>query len=441
MSLESTHILLNNESTNLKNKKLFNQILFNNFLSLFTIAVIWNALSFWVYLETNSLIITSIMAGLFGLFSLVTGLIWGILVDKYSNKVMMLASSIGSLVSFIIATLAYYSFGKSTLGISVLIGMVLIGVIFGNIRNIVLPTTVTTLFEENDRDKANGLVGIITGLSFTFSSVVSGLVIGYIGINGLLWSVIVITAITIIHTLSLSLVDKIKDQSNVKNKLFSIPEIKKTFQLITQIPGLFAIILFATINNLLAGVFSALVDPYGLSLVSVQTWGIVGIFFGLAFIIGGLLITKYGLGRSAIKAFFIANIISWIAASFIGLVSSIWLTLFCAMIYAIVAPVIEASEQTILQKIVPLEKQGSVFGFASSFESIASPISAFLVGPITQIIVAPFISRGFGELYIGRWFGTSQPRAIALVFFITGVIGIIFTLIAWRSRAAKILNS
>ena len=45
--------------------------------------------------------------------------------------------------------------------------------------------------------------------------------------------------------------------------------------MIRGVPGLPALIVFATFNNFLGGVFMALIDAYGLSLVSVEVWGLL----------------------------------------------------------------------------------------------------------------------------------------------------------------------
>jgi len=58
------------------------------------------------------------------------------------------------------------------------------------------------------------------------------------------------------------------------------------------------------------------------------------------------------------------------------------------------SPFAEASESTVLQKVVPYKKQGRVFGIAQSIESMAMPITALLIGPITQIIFIPLMSEG-----------------------------------------------
>jgi DHA3 family multidrug efflux protein-like MFS transporter len=49
-------------------------------------------------------------------------------------------------------------------------------------------------------------------------------------------------------------------------------DIRGTICIILSIPGLMAMIFFAMFNNFLGGVFMALMDAYGLSLVSVEIW-------------------------------------------------------------------------------------------------------------------------------------------------------------------------
>ncbi len=95
-------------------------------------------------------------------------------------------------------------------------------------------------------------------------------------------------------------------------------------------------------------------------------------------------------------------------------------------------PYAEAAEHTTLQKVVPFERQGRVFGFAQSVEQAASPLTAFLIGPLTQFIVIPFMTDGAGADAIGGWFGTGPARGIALVFTLAGLLGVVVTVLALR---------
>ncbi len=103
-------------------------------------------------------------------------------------------------------------------------------------------------------------------------------------------------------------------------------------------------------------------------------------------------------------------------------------------------PFIEATEQTIIQKVVPPERQGRVFGFAQSIEQAASPLTAFMIGPIAHFFFIPFMTTGAGVDLIGDWFGTGTGRGIALVFMAAGVIGLAVTLTAMRSNSYKLLS-
>jgi DHA3 family multidrug efflux protein-like MFS transporter len=90
---------------------------------------------------------------------------------------------------------------------------------------------------------------------------------------------------------------------------------------------------------------------------------------------------------------------------------------------------------------VPYERQGRVFGFAQSVEQAASPLTAFLIGPLTQFVAIPFMTSGAGAALIGGWFGVGPDRGMALVFCLTGVLGVMLTLAAFASRAYRELSA
>ena len=101
---------------------------------------------------------------------------------------------------------------------------------------------------------------------------------------------------------------------------------------------------------------------------------------------------------------------------------------------------IEASEQTFLQKIVPYEHQGKVFGFAQTIEQSVSPFVAFLIGSIAEFVFIPFMTIGAGVNLIGDWFGVGTGRGIALIFLIAGIVGLIISIVALKSRSYKLLS-
>ena len=422
--------------------KTFYQILVNTVLSNVTNMTVWFALIFFVYLETHSVTATSIISGIYLVMTASLGIWFGSLVDHNKKKKVLILSGVISLVIYIIGFIIYLIYPAETwknptsATLWIFNVLLLIGVIAGNIRSIAVPTLVTILIPENERAKANGLVGTAFGIAFLICSAISGLLVGAGGMYYVLILGVVMMILSILHLWFLDVPEKeivhLEHQSKV--------DLRGTFAVVAAIPGLLALILFSTINNFLGGTFMGLMDAYGLSLVSVETWGLLFAVISCGFIVGGLFISKYGLGKNPLIAMFAANIIIWVISAIFTIQPSVILLSVGMFIYISVVPFIEAAEQTILQKVVPHERQGRVFGFAQSVEQAASPLTTFLIGPIAETFFIPFMSTGAGVGLIGSWFGTGPDRGIALVFTVTGIIGLILTIVAMNSKYAQMLS-
>ncbi|MFD1142362.1 MFS transporter [Larkinella insperata] len=424
----------------------FYTLLANTLVASLTNSCVWYALTFWLYLETKSVVATSVMAGIYLGTVAFSGFFLGSLVDHYRKKAVMMGSSLFSLGFYLLALLLYSvtpasvfsNPGSLTLWTFILLG--LLGAIAGNVRTIAIATLVTLLIEEDQRDRANGLVGTANGVSFLVASLFSGLAIAFLGVYWMLVVAIVLTGLVVGHLWTVSIPESeivvaVPDQTTNPRRI----DIRGTLKAIQQIPGFLALIFFNTFNNFLGGVFMSLMDAYGLSLVSVQVWGILWGFLSLGFIVGGLVVSKKGLGSKPLKTLFVANIVMWTVCVFFTLQASIVLLSAGLFIYMCLIPVVEAAEQTIIQKLISPERQGRVFGFAQSVEQAASPITAFIIGPIAELIFIPFMTTGAGVELIGDWFGTGKDRGLALLFTVTGLIGLIITLLAMRSQSYHIL--
>jgi DHA3 family multidrug efflux protein-like MFS transporter len=212
-------------------------------------------------------------------------------------------------------------------------------------------------------------------------------------------------------------------------------------RIVRGVPGLLALILFGCFNNFLGGVFMALMDAYGLSLMKVQQWGLLWAFLSCAFILSGIVIARTGLGRNPLKTLLRVNFIMWSVAAVFTIQSSIVLLTIGCFIWMFLGPYAEASEHTTLQKVVPYERQGRVFGFAQSVEQAASPLTAFIIGPLTQFIFIPLMTTGAGADAIGDWYGRGPERGIALVFTVAGLVGLMATVLAFNSGYYRRLSA
>ncbi|HWQ12594.1 MAG TPA: MFS transporter [Roseiflexaceae bacterium] len=422
--------------------KAFYAILGNTLAAFLTNMFVWFAVTFWVYLETKSVIATSVMAGVYTVTVAVSGFFLGSLVDRYRKKTAMLLSSVGSLLLYVAACAIYVTSPPETFTdaaspvLWLFVILALFGALAGNIRSIAVSTLVTILIPEEIRDKANGMVGTSNGVAFLVASIFSGLAIGYLGMFWVLAFAIGLTALAIVHLWTIAIPERQVVHAVARAETI---DIRGTIGAIRLVPGLFGLIFFHTFNNFLGGIFMSLMDAYGLLLVSVQVWGALWGFLSLGFIVGGLAVARVGLGRSPLRTLFLANIVMWTICSIFTLQASIVLLTAGLFIWLCLIPAVEAAEQTILQKLIPPERQGRVFGFAQSVEQAASPITAFLIGPIAQFVFIPFMTTGAGVELIGGWFGTGTDRGLALLFTAAGLVGLIVTLLAMRSRSYRLL--
>lgn len=425
----------------------FHQILANNLVANVTNFTVWFAVTFWVFIETQSVFATGMIAGIFLLFTAGLGIWLGAIVDHNPKKLAMMGSSVVSGICYVAGLAmvllepdgAFANPYGAYLWVFILI--VMFGVIAGNIRSIALPTLVTILVPENERDKANGLVGMVSGIGFLTTSVISGFLVAYTGMLGVLTLCLVTTLLSFAHLAFVQLDDRRAPASAETPEEPKRVDIAGTIKVIAAVPGLFALIFFATFNNFLGGIFMALLDAYGLSLVSVEVWGLTFGVLSTAFIASGIIISKTGLGKNPLRTLLMVNAITWAVCCIFTVQASFWLLAAGCFVWMLLGPFAEAAEHTTLQKVVPLERQGRVFGFAQSVEQAASPLTAFLIGPLTQFVVIPFMTDGAGAQTIGSWFGTGPSRGIALVFTIAGFVGLLVTILAFNSRYYRELSA
>ncbi|MGH9085344.1 MAG: MFS transporter [Acidimicrobiales bacterium] len=422
-----------------RNLAVFRRLLLNTLVTGVTSTFLWFALTFWVYLETRSVVATGVIGGAFGLASAAIGPAFGTYVDHHRKHAALVLSTSVATACFVAATVLFVAIDAGTLlrlrspWFWLLVATTLLGSVAGQLRGIALSTCVTLLVPDDRRDRANGMVGTITGVSFAITSVFSGLVIGQLGMGWAYYAALALTVGALLHVRTIEIDEPAPDAEAAA----AAPhvDVHGAIDAIRAVPGLGMLIALAAFNNLLAGVFMALMDAYGLSLVSVETWGLLWGVISLAFIAGGMAVSRYGLGKVPLRAVLLGNLVNWTICSVFAVRSSIVALTIGMLVWLALIPVIEAAEQTVLQRAIPYERQGRVFGFAQLVENAAAPVTAFAIGPLAETTVMPFMTDGRGADAIGGWFGTGPERGLALMFTIAGLIGVAVTL--WARVSAS----
>jgi DHA3 family multidrug efflux protein-like MFS transporter len=316
-------------------------------------------------------------------------------------------------------------------------GVILFGSVIENMRNIALSTTVTLLIPVERHANANGLVGTVQGLAFIVTSVFSGLSVGLLGMGWTLVIAIALTGAALLHLLFLRIPEEAPHPEG--GKAASI-DLRGSIAAIRSAPGLFALIIFSTFNNLIGGVYMALMDPYGLELFPVELWGVVLGVTATGFIVGGLLVAKFGLGSNPVRTMLLVVVAMGVLGALFTIREWWWLYAAGIWLYMTLIPVVEAAEQTVIQKVVTFRRQGRVFGFAQAFESAAAPITAFLIAPIAEFVIIPYFRTDAGQASWAWLLGEGETRGIAVVFLVAGLVMVLLGLGAFLTRSYKLIS-
>ena len=81
----------------------FYHVLANNLVANITNYTVWFAITFWVYIETQSVFATGMIAGIYLILTAMSGIWFGSIVDHNSKRLVMLGSSVVSLIFYAIA--------------------------------------------------------------------------------------------------------------------------------------------------------------------------------------------------------------------------------------------------------------------------------------------------------------------------------------------------
>ncbi|BAU97129.1 multidrug resistance protein [Corynebacterium suranareeae] len=440
----------------------FHKVLLNTMLANVTTGFLFFAVVFWMYLSTGDVALTGIVSGIYMGLIAVCSIFFGTVVDHNFKKNVMVFSSTTTLIFYCLSAVVWvFWLDEDTLSIGntalwVFVSCILVGSIVEHMRNITLSTVVTLLVPEAERDKANGLVGAVQGVGFLVTSVIAGSAIGFLGMEVTLWICLALSLVALLHLLPIrinepEIITQEEAQLTLGDDTIPTPasdlsvvskgiDIKGSMKIILSVPGLLALILFASFNNLIGGVYSALMDPYGLELFSPQLWGLLLGLTSLGFIIGGAVISKTGLGKNPVRTLLLVNV----GVAFVGMLFAIrewwWLYILGIFIFMAITPAAEAAEQTILQRVVPFRQQGRVFGLAMAVEMAANPLSTVIVAILAEAYLIPWMAGPGAETFWGIILGDGTARGMALMFLASGAIMLVVVLLAFMSRSYRKLS-
>ena len=422
----------------------FIQVLVNTALANITTSFLWFALTFWVYIETQSVLATGIIGGAYMLFVAIFSMVFGTIVDRYRKHFVMVLSSLVTLTAFLIAGVIYLAQPESALlDISgpwfwLFSGIILFGGVIENMRNIALSTTVTLLVPVERHANANGMVGMVQGIAFAVTSVLSGLAIGFLGMG---WTLAIAIAFTLVALVHIAFLRIPEEKPGVAAGHQPVVDFRGSIRAIRSAPGLFALIIFATFNNLIGGVYMALMDPYGLTIFPVQWWGVVLGVASTGFIIGGIVIAARGLGRNPIRTMLLVVVAMGILGALFTIREWWWLYALGIWLYMALCRRSRQPSRRSSRRSCRSAHRGGCSASPQAFESAGRADHRV---PHRADRRSSGSSRTWTRMPArqtwGWLLGDGEARGIALVFLVSGLVMVVAALIAFTTRSYRTLS-
>jgi len=210
--------------------------------------------------------------------------------------------------------------------------------------------------------------------------------------------------------------------------------------------ALLRIILFFAFINFIAkmggyGMLPALIlSRTGGSQVSL---GIVEAAAGIGALVGSVAVTLAKPAKSKTKVIFFACGISFFLGDFLwSFQQSLPLWVFSAFACNVPMPFLNANLTAVMRTHVPIEMQGRVFSARDTIQYSTIPLGLFLGGVLADHVFEPFMAAGSPlQVLLSRIFGSGKGSGIAVMFFITGVVGCVISFLAMRNPLYKGLDT
>jgi len=391
-------------------------------------------LAVWVYQRTGSATQFALISFLFLFPQVPVTMLGGVLADRYSRRLVMLASNAGAgLVSAVLL-------GALAAGSLQVWLVFLTTLLFGTCSALLVPSfqaSVALLVPRRHLARANGMVQLAAGGSRLLAPLTAAALLGVIGLPGL---VLIDLASFLVAIGSLAVVSIPSPETAAigSGPLGVVQDVRFGLRYITARPGLLGLLGFFSVLNLAAGPVAALQAPLVLRFASPVDLGLVSSVGGVAFLTGGLLMSTWGGPRPRIHGVLPMGAVLGASMMLLGLRASVPLIAVATFAFAFCQPVVNAANATIWQLKVPLGLQGRVLSTLRMSAWALGPLGMLASGPLADRVFEPLLLAG-GALAatVGQVTGVGPGRGIGLLLIGAGVLPVVAAIAGYAVPAVR----
>lgn len=214
------------------------------------------------------------------------------------------------------------------------------------------------------------------------------------------------------------------------------------FHFLKEHMALLHLILFFAFINLLAHMTGFSLIP---ALILARTGnnqttlGMVSTALGLGGLVGSIIVTIMKPAKNKIRTVFLSCAISYaLCDPVLALGQSVGTWIFAAFGGNIPLPFLNANLTAIMRTNVPIQMQGRVFATRDTIQYSTIPVGLFLGGFLADHVFEPFMQRASPlQSLLSHLVGSQKGSGIAVMFLITGIIGLTTCLLSLKNPIYK----
>jgi len=364
--------------------------------------IIW-----WITIETEDLTIISVAFFFSFLPQFIFGPLAGVFTDRWNRKLMIALSDFFQAITTLSLVLLFF-FDLQQVWMIILINS--IRGLFQGFHWPAVNAIIPLMIPKKHLSRMNAINYIFTGLVNTMGPLIAGTLLLLLPIDQILW-VDILTFLFAIIPLLLIRIPPLPKKEKIRKEKSYFGEFKIGLKAIKIVPGLLTLLFVATILNFLGTPFSTLMIFF----VEVTHFGTVeNTAFVLASIqagmfVGAIIVVIKKVWKKKILIIFLGIFVGEIGHLILALAPSGHFTIISigGFIFAFIVPFVNTMFLTILQTVIPPDKQGRVMSNVITIVTLVSPLGMIISGPIAQVI------------------------GIEVLFITSSLLNIIFIVIVW----------
>lgn len=321
----------------------------------------------------------------------IIGPLSGALVDRWNRKTVLIVFDIlTALVTLALAAL----FAFTEVRLWQIYSVMFLRSAFGTFQWTAMMTSTSLMVPKSQLARVSGLNQTLAGLLGILAPSLGAFLLGILPMNGILFvdvatALLAIVPLFFFHLPQPEIEPSAKDaQGKYKKNVWQ--DMIEGFQFIRTLPGLFFIIITATlINFILSPAFSLL------PLLVTETFkkgvldlGLAESIFSIGFVVGGLALSIWGGFKNRLVTSMTFLMLMGLGVSLLGMIpgSDFYWAIAALALVGLANPLTNGPLMAVMQASVEPQKQGRVFSIIGAGASIATPIGLAIAGPLSDAV-------------------------------------------------------